>query len=162
MNTDCEGRLVMSDVLAWATERSPAAIIDVATLTYSTIAALGLEITSVMGNDAELIASIRRAGERTGDPYWELPLWAPYRRYIDSPFADLRNEESEDGAGAITAALFLREFVGSTPWAHLDTGGTAYLDEETDDLEAGATGTGVRSLVRLVLDQQSTTNGGVS
>lgn len=162
VNTDCEGRLVMSDVLAWAAERSPAAIVDVATLTYSTIAALGMEITSVLGNDPALIGAIRRAGDLTGDPYWELPLWGPYRRYIDSPFADLRNEETGDGAGAITAALFLREFVGSTPWAHLDTGGTAYLDEETDDLEAGATGTCVRSLIRLVLDQQCTTNGGVS
>lgn len=161
VNTDCEGRLVMSDVLSWAAERSPAAIIDVATLTYSTVAALGIEITAVLGNNAALISAIRQAGDLMGDPYWELPLWRPYRRHIDSPFADLRNEETGDGAGAITAALFLSEFIDGIPWAHLDTGGTAYLDEETDDLEAGATGACVRSLIRLVLDQQ-TTNKGVS
>lgn len=163
VNTDCEGRLVMSDVLAWATERAPAAMIDVATLTYSTISALGMEITSVIGNDPELVADVRAAGDATGDPYWELPLWEPYRRLIESPFADLRNEESsEDAPGAITAALYLSEFVGRVPWAHLDTGGTAYLDEETDHLAAGATGTGVRSLVRLVLDRQNPHRGGTS
>lgn len=159
VNTDCEGRLAMSDALTWASERRPAAIVDVATLTYSTIAALGLDVTSVIGNDAGLIADIRLAGDATGDPYWELPLWEPYRRLIASPFADLRNEEFGDGAGAITAALFLREFVGDVPWAHLDTGGTAYLDEETEDLAAGATGTGVRSLVRLVLNRQHALRG---
>ncbi|WP_454294832.1 leucyl aminopeptidase family protein [Salana multivorans] len=153
VNTDCEGLLAMSDALSWAAERL-AAIVDVATLTYSTIAALGLEVTSVIGNDPALIADIRSACDAAGDPYWELPLWEPYRRLIDSPFADLRNEEVGDGAGAITAALFLREFVDGVPWAHLDTGGTAYLDEETEDLAAGATGTGVRSLVRFVLDRQ--------
>ncbi|SJN37473.1 Cytosol aminopeptidase PepA [Microbacterium esteraromaticum] len=153
VNTDCEGRLAMSDALTWASERRPAAIVDVATLTYSTIAALGMEVTSIIGNDATLVADIRAAGDATGDPYWELPLWEPYRRLIDSPFADLRNEEIGDGAGAITAALFLREFVDGVPWAHLDTGGTAYLDEETEDLAAGATGTGVRSLIRFVLDR---------
>lgn len=156
VNTDCEGRLVMADALAWATERSPAAIIDIATLTYATISALGMDVTSVIGNDAGLVADIRAAGQATGDPFWELPLWQPYRRLIASPFADLRNEETEDGPGAITAALFLQQFVGSTPWAHLDTGGTAYLDEETDDLGAGATGVGVRSLVRLILDRHHT------
>ena len=108
----------------------------------------------MLGTDPTLIADIRAAGGATGDPYWELPLWEPYRRLIDSPFADLRNEEKEDGPGAITAGLYLREFVGDTPWAHLDTGGTAYLDAETDDVAAGATGVGVRSLVRLILDRQ--------
>ncbi len=154
VNTDCEGRLVLSDVLVWAAERDPAAIVDIATLTYSTIAALGTEVTAVLGTDPRLVADIRAAGEATGDPYWELPLWAPYRRLIDSSVADIRNEETEDGAGVITAALFLREFVGAVPWAHLDTGGTAFLEKETDDLAAGATGCGVRSLARLVLDRQ--------
>ncbi len=160
VNTDCEGRLVMSDVLAWAAENSPAAIIDIATLTYSTISALGIEITSAMGTDRALIAALQETGELTGDHYWELPLWEPYRRHIDSPFADLRNEDTGDGASAITAALFLREFVGAVPWVHLDTGGTAYLDEETNHLEAGATGSCVRSIVRLLLDQPRTTRGG--
>lgn len=157
VNTDCEGRLVLSDTLTWATERTPAAIVDVATLTYSTIAALGPGVTSVIGNDPALVAAVLAAGEASGEPCWELPLWHPYRRLIDSPFADLRNEEHGDGAGAITAALYLHEFVGDTPWAHLDTGGTAYLDEDDEDLGAGATGTGVRSLVRWVLDRQHST-----
>ncbi len=165
VNTDCEGRLVLSDVLSWAVERKPSAIVDIATLTYSTIAALGLEITSVIGNDPALIAGIRAAGEATGEPYWELPLWQPYRRLIDSPFADLRNEETGGGAGTITAALYLREFVDSVPWAHLDTGGTAYLDEETEGLGTGATGNGVRSLVQLALarpEPDDGRHGGVS
>lgn len=167
VNTDCEGRLVMSDVLAWAAEQSPAAIIDIATLTYSTISALGMEITSLLGNNPSLVSAIRESGRQTGDHYWELPLWKPYHRHIESPIADLRNEESEDGAGVITAALYLQEFVGETPWAHLDTGGTAFLDEETDDLEPGATGIGTRSLIRFVLNHfcatpRSATQGGVS
>lgn len=162
VNTDCEGRLVMSDVLAWAAESAPAAIIDIATLTYSTISALGIEITSAMGTGRALIAALRDAGEITGDHYWELPLWEPYRRHIDSPFADLRNEDNGEGASAITAALFLREFVADIPWVHLDTGGTAYLDEETNHLEAGATGSCVRSIIRLLLDQNRTTQGGES
>lgn len=154
VNTDCEGRLVMSDVLTWGQERNPSALIDVATLTYSTISAVGLELTSVIGSDPALIADIRAAGGQTGDEYWELPLWKPYRRLIDSPFADLRNEEIGEGAGAITAALYLKEFVGSSPWAHLDTGGTAYLDEPMGNMPVGATGAGVRSLIRLVLNRQ--------
>lgn len=162
VNTDCEGRLVMSDVLSFAAEQAPAAILDVATLTYSTIAALGIEITSVIGNDDDLVADVRRAGAAVGDPYWQLPLWAPYRELIRSPVADLRNEEIGDGAGVITAALYLREFVGDRPWAHLDTGGTAYLEEKTDGLEPGATGHGVRSLVRFVLDRQGVTGSDAS
>lgn len=156
VNTDCEGRLVLSDALAWAAERSPAAIVDVATLTYATISALGMDITSVIGNDPALIERLCSAGRQTGDPFWELPLWEPYRRLIESPFADLRNEELDDAPGAIAAALYLREFVGRTPWAHLDTGGTAYLDRETDHLGAGATGNAVRGLIRFALDRQHT------
>lgn len=158
VNTDCEGRLVMSDVLAWAAEGHPQAIIDIATLTYSTISALGMGITSILSNSSPLTASVKVAGDCVGDPYWELPLWSPYRKLIDSPIADLRNESTDQSsAGAITAALYLREFVGETPWAHLDIGGTAFLDEETDDLQSGATGCCVRSLVRTVLEYQPQT-----
>lgn len=159
VNTDCEGRLILSDTLAYGSDLNPAAMIDLATLTYSTIAALGMEVTAALGTDRDLIARLATAGVHTGDPYWELPLWEPYRKHIESPFADLRNEETEDSAGAIAAALYLREFVGEIPWVHLDIGGTAYLDEETDHLAAGATGWGVRSLYHFITDVPATRQG---
>lgn len=159
VNTDCEGRLILADTLTYAADLNPTALIDLATLTYSTISALGMQVTAALGTDRDLIARLCAAGEQTGDPYWELPLWEPYRKHIESPFADLRNEETGDGAGAITAALYLREFVGDSPWAHLDIGGTAYLDEEADRLATGATGWGVRSLYHFITDRPATRQG---
>jgi leucyl aminopeptidase len=147
---DAEGRLVLADALAYLVEQQPDAIIDAATLTYSCIAALGLEITAGIGNDAALLAAVKAAGEAVGEPVWELPLWRRYRRQLDSDVADLRNEAKEDLAGAIVAALFMESFVGETPWVHLDIGGTAFLDEATDDVPAGGTGVLVRTFVHLL------------
>ncbi len=151
VNTDCEGRLAMADALVFATEMAPARIVDVATLTYATIAALGVDITSVLGNDDTLRDGLVAAGRAVGEPIWALPLWQPYRRLIDSTVADLRNEESLEQAAAITAALFLQNFVGDVAWAHLDIGGTGYLDEDiSDGPAAGATGVLVRTLFTFI------------
>jgi leucyl aminopeptidase len=151
VNTDCEGRLAMADALVFAAEMTPARIVDIATLTYATLAALGVDITSVLGNDDTLRDGLIAAGRAVGEPIWALPLWQPYRRLIDSTMADLRNEESLEQAAAITAALFLQNFVGGVAWAHLDIGGTGYLDEDiSDGPSAGATGVLVRTLLTFI------------
>jgi leucyl aminopeptidase len=150
VDPDCEGRLILADALAYLVEQQATGIIDAATLTYSTIAALGLDITAAVGNDAALIDAVRAAGDATGEPIWELPLWRGYRSQLDSDIADLRNEGRDDVAGAIVAALFLDSFVGSTPWVHLDIGGTAYREKDSDETVAGGTGVLVRALARLL------------
>ena len=124
INTDAEGRLVMADALVLATEDGVDAIVDIATLTGACMRALGTQVAGVMGNDAALIERIGAAPASTDEPVWELPLETRYRRELDSTVADLRNLGGAN-AGAITAALFLAEFVGDTPWAHIDIAGTA-------------------------------------
>ena len=153
LNTDAEGRLVLADALAYLAEQRPRCIVDTATLTGAMRIALGDQVYGIMGNDRRLVADLLAAGEATGEPGWELPLWKGYRPYIDSHIADIRNTGKKvRTAGSIVAAWFLAEFVGDVPWAHLDVAGTAYGDE--DDLwPKGATGSPVRTLVRFVLDR---------
>jgi leucyl aminopeptidase len=157
VDPDAEGRLLLADALIHLAGSRPAAIVDVATLTYSTVAALGEEITAGVGNDRALLESIVAAGEAVGEPIWELPLWRRYRSQLDSHVADLRNDGKEDVAGVIVAALFLEEFVGGIPWVHLDIGGTAFLDEPRDGMAAGGTGVPTRTLIRLVSKGSGTT-----
>jgi leucyl aminopeptidase len=152
LNTDAEGRLVLADSLAYLTEKKPQVIIDTATLTGACMVALGEDITGAMGNDAALIRDVLAAGEAVGEPVWELPLWAGYKRLIESPLADVKNVGDRWG-GAITAALFLAEFVGETPWVHLDIAGPAFRERGWDLGPRGATGVPVRTLVRYVLDR---------
>jgi leucyl aminopeptidase len=145
-DTDAEGRVVLADALAYLAEQRPAAIVDAATLTYSVIQGLGDEIGGILGTGDELIAGIIAAGQAAGEPWWRLPLWRGYRRAIESPVADVRN----DGGGppdVIHAALFLAEFTGEVPWAHLDIAGTAYREHDSVLGPAGATGAGIRTLV---------------
>jgi len=151
LNTDAEGRLVLADALAYLAERKPRAIIDAATLTGACMVALGDSITGALGNDRELIRDVVRAGEAVGEPAWELPLHQDYRRLIDSNVADIKNIGERHG-GAITAAWFLAEFVGKTPWVHLDIAGPAYTDKGNDLGPKGATGVPVRTLVRYLMD----------
>jgi leucyl aminopeptidase len=151
LNTDAEGRLVLADSLAYLAEKKPRVIIDTATLTGACMVALGEDITGAMGNDASLIRDLLAAGEAVGEPAWELPLWAGYKRQIESPIADVKNIGDRWG-GAITAALFLAEFAGDVPWVHLDIAGPAYRDRPGDLGPRGATGVPVRTLVRYVLD----------
>ena len=120
-NTDAEGRLVLADALALAVEDEPALLIDFATLTGAARSAVGTEIAALFSPDDALAESLYRHGVAEGDPVWRLPLWRPYRRLIDSPVADINNAGDSPYAGAVTAALFLSEFVGDgVPWAHFD------------------------------------------
>ena len=120
-NTDAEGRLVLCDLLAFAAEHDPAAIIDCATLTGAARVALGPDLPALFSNDDALAGRLLAAGEAVGDPMWRLPLHDGYDSWLDSGFADLSNVAAKPMAGAIVAALFLRRFVpAGVPWAHLD------------------------------------------
>ena len=152
LNTDAEGRLILADALAYLAEKKPRVMIDCATLTGACMIALGEDIWGVMGNDRDLIRDILAAGDATGEKGWELPLWDRYREKISSSVADVRNVGDRWG-GAITAALFLSEFVGDTPWCHLDVAGTAYHEKPGDYWPKGATGSPARTIIRYVLDR---------
>jgi len=152
LNTDAEGRLILADALAYLIEKKPQLIVDTATLTGACMVALGSDITGAMGNDDALIQEIVDAGALVGEPTWQLPLHHDYRPLIDSKVADVKNIGKRYG-GAITAALFLAEFVGDTPWCHLDIAGPAFADGAHDLGPAGGTGVPVRTLVRFVLDR---------
>jgi leucyl aminopeptidase len=152
LNTDAEGRLVLADALAYLTEKKPSVIIDTATLTGACVVALGDRISGAIGNDAGLVRDVISAGEAEGEPIWELPLHKDYRTLIDSSVADIKNIGERYG-GAITAGWFLAEFVGDTPWVHIDIAGPAFADRAHDLGPRGGTGVPVRTLVRYVLDK---------
>jgi leucyl aminopeptidase len=152
LNTDAEGRLVLADALAFLVEREPELVVDTATLTGACIVALGTGISGAMGNDDALIRELIAAGDASGEPIWQLPLHQDYRQLIDSTVADIKNIGDRWG-GAITAAWFLAEFVGDTPWCHLDIAGPGFSERGTDLSPRGATGVPVRTLVRFVLDR---------
>jgi leucyl aminopeptidase len=146
LNTDAEGRVVLSDALHFArTEYAPDAIVDLATLTGACVVALGKWCSGLFSNDERLAARLREAGEATHERLWQMPLWEEHREAIRGEVADIKNTGGRDG-GAITAAAFLSCFVEKTPWAHLDIAGTAYVDKATPYQPRGATGVGVRLL----------------
>lgn len=149
-DTDCEGRLVMADALALAAETAPDYIVDVATLTYACVTAVGTRITVALGNHQGLVDAVRASGEAVGEPLWQLPLWQPYLPLVASTVADVRNEGLGDAPGCITSALFLQHFVAEIPWLHLDIGGTAWIEDADDEWLSGGTGAMVRTLVRLL------------
>ena len=148
-NTDAEGRLVLADGLSLAAELEPDAIVDIATLTGAALAALGPKMAAVLGNDQPLVDRIRESADRTDEKVWQLPLATEYRPLLDSTVADMRNIGGPYG-GAITAALFLNEFVGTTPWAHLDIAGPMSVDADDGWKAKGATAFGTRLLIDLV------------
>jgi leucyl aminopeptidase len=150
INTDAEGRLVMADALVLAVEEGVDAIVDIATLTGACMRALGTQVAGVMGNDQALVDQVRAAADATDEPVWQLPLERRYRGELDSTVADLRNLGGAN-AGAITAALFLAEFVGEVPWAHIDIAGTAQSTGDSGWMTAGCTGFGARLLLELAL-----------
>jgi len=154
LNTDAEGRLVLADALAYLAEKKPEVIIDTATLTGACMVALGDQVTGAMGNDDALFRDIAAAGEAVGETMWQLPLFADYRRLIDSNIADVKNIGERYG-GAITAAWFLAEFVGDTPWIHLDIAGPAFSEKGNDLGPKGGTGVPVRTLIRYLLDKSA-------
>lgn len=149
-NTDAEGRLILADALSYANKQGFSPLVDVATLTGACIVALGNVCTGVLGNSRELVEKITRAGEEAGEKIWQLPLYDEYKEQNKSEVADIKNTGGRY-AGAITAAQFLAEFSGSTPWVHLDIAGTSYLDKERGPFVKGGTGVAVRTLVNLAL-----------
>jgi leucyl aminopeptidase len=151
-NTDAEGRLVMADALVLATERDqPDAIVDIATLTGAALRALGPKLAVVIGNNQPLVDQLVLAGERTDERFWQLPLERRYRAQLNSEIADLKNMGDDANAGAITAALFLEEFVAGRPWAHLDIAGTMSVGADDSWRSWGATGFGARLLLDLAM-----------
>jgi leucyl aminopeptidase len=153
INTDAEGRLVLADAVAYTEDRfKPKFIIDLATLTGAIIVALGHLNAGMFATDDALAASLSEAGEATGERVWRMPLAREYDKQIDSRFADVKNTGGRD-AGAVTAAQFIKRFVKSTPWVHLDIAGTAMGSPQTDTNRSWASGWGVRLLDRLVADK---------
>ncbi len=152
-NTDAEGRLILADALSYAIKHlKPTRLIDVATLTGAIDIALGPEASGLFSNDDKLADQMRQAGEDTYDRIWRMPLFPEYLERLKSSVADLKNIGGRSG-GSITAALFLKEFVGELPWAHLDIASTAYLSEGTRYLPKHGTGAAVRLLVKLLEDE---------
>lgn len=150
LNTDAEGRLILSDALTLATQEKCDEIIDVATLTGACMVALGNDYAGLFATDDKLANALIEAGELEGERLWRMPLASEYRELIKSSIADIKNTGGAFG-GAITAALFLKEFVGDTRWAHLDMCGPATVDSDKGFRRKGAVGFGVRTLVRYVL-----------
>ena len=152
VDTDAEGRLVLADALAWTIARHrPAAIIDLATLTGSIVTALGHHMAGLFSNDDPLAAHLAAAGQATGERLWRMPIGETHRSDLDSDIADLRHcVPGRGNPDACQAAAFLREFVGDTPWAHLDIAGVDNHETADDAKAAGATGFGVHLLDRLV------------
>ncbi len=152
-NTDAEGRVVLADALDYATELSPAAIVDFATLTGAAVVALGLEASVLFTDHEELAAELTSAGERTDERLWRLPLWDDYKENIRSDWADFKNTGGRYG-GCINGAIFLKEFVDpKTPWAHVDIAPNAYFDREHAGYAPGATGIGLALTLRWLRDR---------
>jgi leucyl aminopeptidase len=150
INTDAEGRLILADALAYGIKTwKPDAVIDLATLTGAVIVGLGHHRTGLLATDDALAEQILVAGDQAGEPLWRLPLGPEYSKQIKSRVADIKNTGGK-GAGTITAAAYLQEFVGDTPWAHLDIAGTAWNFTEKSYIPKGPSGIAVRTLLHLV------------
>jgi leucyl aminopeptidase len=149
-NTDAEGRLVLSDGLFEAGSLKATHVINIATLTGAVVRALGPAMTGLFANDAEFGATIKKAGAENGEKFWELPLEEEYREWMEDPVADMKNVTSKPEAGAITAGLFLSEFVpAGVKWSHWDVAGTAFTTSTWKYFKPGATGFGLKTLVAL-------------
>jgi leucyl aminopeptidase len=149
VNTDAEGRVILADALHYASQQKPDHIIDYATLTGACVVALGSEAAGLFSNNDELARKLIESGERTGERLWRLPEWDEYKELIRSDWADMKNSGGRWG-GAISAALFLKEYVDCASWAHLDIAGTAYAEHENAREARGATGAGVRVTVSFL------------
>lgn len=149
INTDAEGRLAIADAIGFAKRFDPQVIIDIATLTGACPIAFGNEAAAVMGNDPALIERLKRIGDETYERVWPMPLFEEYGDYLKSDFADIKNSGGRIGS-LVTAAYFLKEFVGETPWVHIDIAGTAWTDKDRAYVKKGATGFGLRLLANLL------------
>jgi leucyl aminopeptidase len=155
-NTDAEGRLVLADALDYARKYRPAAVIDIATLTGACVVALGEETIGMLGSSEQVKSRLVAAGETVHERVWELPLWDEHEQEMKSEIADLKNSGGSAG-GAITAAAFLRPFVGDAPWAHLDIAGPAWAKTAKGYVPKGATAAGTRLLIQFLRDWAQTT-----
>jgi leucyl aminopeptidase len=157
LNTDAEGRMILADAIAYGIATyGPKAVIDLATLTGAAIIALGANVAALIGNNKQLVDRIRKLSDKMGEKMWELPLYDEYHEQIRSPYADIKNIGGRPG-GAITAAAFLSNFVNDAPWVHIDIAGTAWTQEGTHEKSynhRGATGFGVRTLVKLLMEDE--------
>tara|TARA_B100002051_G_scaffold257162_1_gene274319 strand:- start:47 stop:1513 length:1467 start_codon:yes stop_codon:yes gene_type:complete len=151
LNTDAEGRLVLADVLSYVNKNyKPEYMIDFATLTGAVLVALGHRASGLMGNNENLVNKIKKSSIETDEKVWELPLWPEYSKDIQGKYADIQNL-GKAGAGTITAGAFLKEFVGDTPWCHLDIAGTAWGPKDPEyQPKVGATGVAVRLIYNLI------------
>ena len=150
VNTDAEGRLILADALAYGIATySPVGVVDVATLTGAAIVGLGHHYSCLLGNSDALIERLKKAGERCGEPLWQLPLNKSYRKQIESKVADIKNVGGK-AAGTITAACYLEKFVDKTPWAHLDIAGTAWDFTEKTYIPKGPSGIAARTFIDLI------------
>jgi leucyl aminopeptidase len=153
LNTDAEGRLILSDALTYACRYKPAVIVDIATLTGACGIALGTEATGMLGTSSAFKQKLREAGEKTGERVWELPLWEEYYDQIKSDIADMKNTGGRAG-GVITASALLSKFVQKYPWVHLDIAATAWTDKDRPYTPKGATGIGMRLLTQFLRDYE--------
>jgi leucyl aminopeptidase len=151
INTDAEGRLVLGDALWYARQLGATHLVDLATLTGACVVALGKSTSGLFGAPAPWVAQVHQASERAGDRSWPMPVFDDYKDQLKSEIADFTNTGGR-AAGAITAALFLKEFTGKLPWVHMDIAGTAWAEETKAYQPKGATGVGVRTLVELALN----------
>jgi leucyl aminopeptidase len=158
INTDAEGRLILADGLCYARELGATKLIDAATLTGAMVVALGHSATGTISNDESFRDHFIDVSKSTTERYWPLPLYDEFSVTVKSEIADLRNSTGR-AAGSLTAAAFLKSFVGDTPWIHLDIAGTAYTDAETPSLAKGPTGYPVRAFVAYVEDAAKPKNG---
>ena len=149
LNTDAEGRLILADALTYISRFKPRVVIDLATLTGACIVALGNHAAAVLGNHDGLIRQLLKAGERSGERLWQLPLWEEYTQQIKSDFADVKNTGGR-AAGTITAAAFLQQFADKYKWAHLDIAGMAWAEQGKAGQPKGGTGFGVRALIEYL------------
>lgn len=148
LNTDAEGRLVLADVLSYAVDSGVDKIVDLATLTGACVVALGEDVAGAFTNDQPWCDSVLAAAKTTGEDVWQLPMWELYDDLIKGDIGDIKNTGGRWG-GAITAARFLKRFVGDKPWVHLDIAGPAFASSNKPHREGGATGYGVKSLIEL-------------
>lgn len=148
VSTDAEGRLILADALSYAVKHGLSPLIDLATLTGACRVALGDGYSGVFGNDQQLIAGVLKAASEAGEKLWHMPMPEEYREQNRSDIADVKNTGNRYG-GAITAALFLSEFVANTPWVHIDIAGTAFSSKENGYIVKGATGVGVGTLANI-------------
>jgi leucyl aminopeptidase len=151
INTDAEGRLILGDALWYARQLGATHLVDVATLTGAIVVALGRITSGLLGAPDTWVEHVRAAGERAGDAMWPLPLFDEYREQLKSEIADMSNTGGRP-AGSITAAMFLKEFTGGLPWAHIDIAGTAWAEEAKPYQPKGATGVAVRTLATLAVE----------